>query len=548
MRTKIFLYTVLFFFILSCNEDKILQEKPLDFYSIENAYVTANDFQSAINRLYSQIRDDFSTNFEGKGKEIYFFGTDLCVNAITPDWPLNTYSAIVPTDGFAVATTWKRMYKLISDANVIVGRIDVATIENADKNKLKAEAMFFRAFGYRCLANLYGGVPLVLKEVTSPARDYVRATRDQVYQQCATDLEFAAANLNDITAAKDGQINKAAANHLLSEIYISLKQWDKAIAAASATINNPALGLMTSRFGSKKNEPGDVISDLFRNNNFNRSSGNTEGLWVIQLDYKSQGSPNYGWAGDLLQGFINCFYTNIILDDGVNAFPSPNQQFGGWGIGWLKTTQQAHYGVWKSDFTNDLRNSQYNIIRDIKVLNPKSKYYGQYIVANKLVQPYDTTRNWYPIYTKGSRWNDFPAEVIANATTGEVNYDVSINKDTYMFRMAETYLLRAEAYLGKGDKQSAANDINLVRVRAQAKPVAAVNVDIDFILDERLRELPYEELRIFTLTRLGKLVDRVKKYNYYAKSSIKDYQNLYPIPYSEIERNTLSKLEQNPGY
>lgn len=549
MKTKIYIYILISFLTFSCNEDQILEEKPLDFYSIENAYVTENDFQTALNKLYSQVRSYMTTNYEGSGKEMYFMGTDMAEVALSPDFPLNDYNALVPQTGYA-EKTWTRMYKLINNSNIIIGQIDKASFDNTAKDKLKAEALFFRAFAYRCLANLYGGVPLVLEQVTTPKRDYVRASRDEVYQQCAIDLEFAAANLNDVTAAKDGQVHKATANHLLSEIYISLKEWDKAISAASATINNPALHLMTSRFGSKMNESGDVISDLFRYGNYNRSSGNTEGLWVLQYDYRNQGSPYVSWEGaDLLQTFIGCFYLNIVLDDGKNAVPVPYNQYGGWGIGWLRPTNQVQYGIWKDDTgKNDIRNSEYNIIRDLKVMNTESKYYGKYIVADNLVQSYDTIRNWYPIHTKCSRWNDFPSDVVVNSSTGEVGYDVGTNKDSYVFRLAETYLLRAEAYLGKGDKQSAANDINILRSRANATPVVASTVDIDYILDERLRELPYEELRLFTLTRLGKLVDRVQKHNFYAKSSIKDHQNLYPIPFSEIERNTESVLEQNPGY
>jgi hypothetical protein len=121
-------------------------------------------------------------------------------------------------------------------------------------------------------------------------------------------------------------------------------------------------------------------------------------------------------------------------------------------------------------------------------------------------------------------------------------------KDEYMFRLAETYLLRAEAYLGKGDKAKAASDINVIRIRAKATPVDASKIDIDFILDERMRELYTEERRMFTLTRLGKLVERNRKYNPYTGKTIADYHNLWPIPYSEIERNISAKLEQNPGY
>lgn len=118
----------------------------------------------------------------------------------------------------------------------------------------------------------------------------------------------------------------------------------------------------------------------------------------------------------------------------------------------------------------------------------------------------------------------------------------------YMIRLAETYLLRAEAYLGKGDKTNAAADINVVRRRANAPEVAPEDVDIDYIMDEQLRELHFEKLRIFTLGRLGQIVERNRKVNPIVGANIDDHQDLWAIHYSEIQKNTEAELEQNPGY
>ena len=117
-----------------------------------------------------------------------------------------------------------------------------------------------------------------------------------------------------------------------------------------------------------------------------------------------------------------------------------------------------------------------------------------------------------------------------------------------MFRLAETYLLRAEAHLGLRNAAAAAADINVVRARSSASPVDPRSVNIDYILDERIREFGVEEKRMFTLMRLGKWYDRIIKCNpFYAPSALTNY-NLWPIPQSEIERNRGAVLEQNPGY
>jgi len=110
------------------------------------------------------------------------------------------------------------------------------------------------------------------------------------------------------------------------------------------------------------------------------------------------------------------------------------------------------------------------------------------------------------------------------------------------------FLLRAEAYLRKNDTEKAAADITAVRRRANATPVDPVNVDIDYLLDERARELVAEEPRRLTLARMGLLDERVKKYNPVSAPSIKDTHNLMPIPQSEIDANQGAELKQNLGY
>ena len=107
------------------------------------------------------------------------------------------------------------------------------------------------------------------------------------------------------------------------------------------------------------------------------------------------------------------------------------------------------------------------------------------------------------------------------------------------------------AYVGLGNKAAAAADVNAIRNRAKATPVAAANVDIDYILDERAREVYGEEWRHITLRRVGKLLERVRKYcnnPMYPGCNIQDQNVLFPIPQTVIDLNIDAKMEQNPGY
>lgn len=548
----------------SCDESKFLEEKPLDFYSPDNSMQTSAHFQASLNFQYNKIRSIIWT-IDPDTRFAFWYATDFAFNATDYYKPakLNDYvNTMVPTFGVTL-TMWKEHYSMISNANVVLDRLPTSLVAEEEKKVFRGEALFFRALAYRDLAHLYGGVPLILEEVPVPRRDYVRASREEVYKQIQIDLEEAASLLPDIDKVKDGKVNKQVAQHLLSEIYICLGMFDQAISTASAVIDYPEMQLMTDRFGSRKTEEGDVYWDLFRLNNQNRTSGNKEGLLVLQYDYNNAGSStsfNMPWA-------ILPFYQNLKItakdesgqDVSTTAFLGVTDGKGGRGVGWIQPTSYFFNDIWAKGSENDIRNSKYNIMRDVLIDNPESPAFGKWFVKDGYSTQVDSIRNWFPFLTKVARMNNFPDELYQREANGEpkmtpfgehllVNGANCTYKDEYLFRLAETYLLRAEAYLGKGDKAKAAADINALRIRANADPVQVADVDIDYILDERLRELYCEELRMLTLCRLGKLVDRTQRYNPKTGATIREYHNLWPIPFSEIERNIYAEIKQNPGY
>ncbi|WP_200977893.1 RagB/SusD family nutrient uptake outer membrane protein [Echinicola sp. 20G] len=549
-RYKIILPILLLIASVSCNESEWLEEEPLDFYTPSNSFSKPSDFNAAVARIYENVFPALLNINSNEGRAMHY-PTDVAWDAIDITHDLNLYTDKLTPTTSVVNNVWGSLYRMVFDANVVIGRIDAENIgftSETERNTYKAEAMFFRALAYRTLVILYGGVPIILEEVTSPRRDFTRATKDEVISQIVSDLQFAVSNLPEVTELSEtGRLTKAAANHLLAEVYLINEDWDAAISAASAVINNPNYSLMTERFGTRMNEDGDVYWDLFRRNNQNRTSGNMESIWVRQYEYLIDG----GGAGNPWPRFLIPMYWQLKDPDDKNLFIGPSNQYGGRGIGWYAPTPYVRQQIWESDFDNDIRNSGNNIMRDIVANNPESAYYGQKIVESGAIENFPNTldRWWSVIFAKVAPINNFPDEFVLDPATGLLNNSSNNSfTDQYIFRLAETYLLRAEAYLGKGDQSSAAADINVVRARSNANPVAAGEVDIDYILDERARELAWEELRLLTLMRLGKLVERVKQYNPITGDRISDHQNLWPIPFREIETNTEAQLNQNPGY
>ncbi len=569
---KFSLLLLFFSGMFSCRRN-FLNENPQAFLSTSNAFRTAADFTASVNNLYALVRNEFY-NVNDFQPFHYLYRTDVAFE-ITVQTP-NLDAEFNPTTA-VFNSHWPNFYKIVAEANTIISRLPASQVAEADKKAFEARARFFRAFAYRCLAYLWGGVPLVLEEVTTERTNFTRATRKEVYAQVIQDLQFAAANLPSITDARDGEVSNLAAQHLLSEVYLADGQYQNAVTAATTVISNSNMSLMTTRFGSRATEtPGDVYWDLFRRNNQNRkTSGNREAIWVIQFETDVIGggaSTGGAQSGNYPLERVHAPLVRDFRINGVAPFVWPTGDYtGGRGVGFMAPSLYFMNTAYQSDFDNDIRNANHNFVRDFVANNRNSPLFGQVIstrnvpagstgVNGVVVTSNKPDRAFYPYQTKATQPFNHPAVLYDPTNPQALNLPEPLRKyflkssaggtfiDQYMFRLAETYLLRAEAYLGLGNTGAAAADINVVRARAKATPVAAGNVDIDYILDERMRELGVEEKRMLTLCRMGKLYDRVVKCNPFYAGQMKPHYNLWPIPYSEIERNRSAQMQQNPGY
>ena len=143
-----------------------------------------------------------------------------------------------------------------------------------------------------------------------------------------------------------------------------------------------------------------------------------------------------------------------------------------------------------------------------------------------------------PIWPSTRKW-DYTSAI---DPTGPINFN-----DQPYIRLAETYLLLAEAQFRQGNLTGAAANLNLVRARASASPITPAQVTLDFILDERSRELVTEEQRRYTLMRTGTWLARTKLYNPLAAVAVAARDSLLPIPQAVIDANLTKKMPQNPG-
>ena len=277
-------FTVLIMVIQSC-EHTDLKEVPLADLGVAYALSTKQGFENFMTGLHVAARDEMTGVDDALTYYIPMFaGTDVATFGHDGIVRTDYNNFLLPTVN-TVSYVWRWAYReMLNRSNTIIvyGKdpsLNHIWDNETEQNAMVAEAKFFRAYTYNMLANLYGGVPIVDTIITTPKTDFVRATRKEVLEFAREDLKFASQWLPP-TVQQEGRIVKAAADHLLTEVYISLGQYEEAVASANKVIDSGLYELMTERFGSEINEPGDVFSDLFRDGNQNRSSGNRESIYV----------------------------------------------------------------------------------------------------------------------------------------------------------------------------------------------------------------------------------------------------------------------------
>ena len=253
----------------SCTED-FLKPEPLSFYAPENTFVNADGLNSALIACLRNSRHDVYEDCPPFLNDNIF--SEVAVEGTTDKTgPLMDMPAqLLPDlkmndkDRTSIGWFWTEAYNRIKYANTVVSRIDVPEweggVNDPERNNILGKAYIHRARTYYHLTQHYGDVPLILEEITEPRLDFYSTTRESILQKCKKDLEFATQWVkSEAEGAPVGDINKATAYHLLAKVDLALGDFDGAIAATTAIINDGWHHLMTERFGV---DAGDGIHDV----------------------------------------------------------------------------------------------------------------------------------------------------------------------------------------------------------------------------------------------------------------------------------------------
>ncbi|WP_026969986.1 RagB/SusD family nutrient uptake outer membrane protein [Algoriphagus terrigena] len=570
-----------------CSEDW-LDPKPLSFYTPENTYNEASGLWAALvacernmrheytgdgspiltEHIFSEVAVEGTTDKTGPAQDMNLL--------ITPDAQLNH------TDFNRIGWYWLEGFKGIKYANTVVSRIDEPQDyeSEAERNHILATAYFHRSLRYYRLTQQFGDVPLILDEIIAPKLDFYSTDRKVILRKMKEDLEWGEEWIPD--GLDRGRVPKGALQHLLIKINLALGDFQDALDVANRLIDQGPYALMTRRFGVDANDPTkNVIWDLHRPENKSLAT-NTETILLvmdrIDTDGNSGGIISMRNAVPFWGSNINTPAGNKGTSD-VAALPIDQVTTYGRGIGRLRGTWYHQSMIW--DDENDLRHAPGNWMNmtDLVYNNPdirsKDPYYGKNLQLRNdagVLLSVDTIRNWFS-------WPHYKLHVPDPQRVQPQGGPT----DWYVFRLAESYLLRAEVKFWMGDMAGAAEDVNAVRTRAGAAPYNAAEINIGTILDERARELYYEEPRKTELTRIARIFaqtgqsayngktyneadfsknnfyyDRMmEKTDFYNKGvftrhgdtyTLSPYHVLWPVPQSSIDGNTQGRINQNEGY
>ncbi len=555
--------------VVSC--DDWLKPDPLSDYSPENTLINMEGLEGALISCRKMMRPEFLGNKGYACTEL--MTSDVAVAGNIVAQTIKNFEIQLKPGAYGdsqMGTFWTEGFKAIQMANTVISRAQETTLITEEEcDRVVAEGLFHRAYWYYKLVHQFGDVPFIDGEVASAKLDFYSHTRKSILNRLNRDLSFAVKHLPQ--QAPDGAVNRAAGYHLLAKVCLACCDFDGAVTAASAIIDNPAYGLMENRFGSRAGDSYyNIVSDLFWRDNIN-SASNKEVILIVEDKLLTEGGTTTG--SYRMRDLVPCWWNSNTINDpsgmrGTMDKAEGQPQIGevGRGIARIRTSNYFNYEIWDSD--TDYRHSVPNWLNmeDMVYNNPASAYYGQPLQKEFCV---DTIYAWSPMM----HYKTFVPED-SRPDTPQGGYT-----NWYVFRVAETYLLRAEAYYWKGDLAKAMADINRVRTRANATPLTATSqVTIDYIMDERARELFFEEPRKSELTRVSYMLaeqnkegyslatfsernyyhDRMMTRNNFYREAInhngintyiiKPYHVLWPVPENAIASNSRGRINQNIGY
>lgn len=539
MKFKHIIYTtaILAFCMFSCED--YIEEENLSNVNGDVFYTTDAGFQTLVNANYAQLKEIY-------GYEPWLFsaGTDLYAEGRDQEPPgLSQYIQLTPSaDG--VGQLYSSCYRAIQSANMAIHYGELNT-ESSTVNQRLGEIRYLRANAYFLLVQTYGGVGLVTEYIESPVLTFDRNSAEEIYSFIISELETALSTVGG--GGYDGRVTKRAVQHLLAKVHLTRAyesygasdDFSKAASYADDAIAGQSLTIPFEELWTPGNEM------------------NAETLFSVQFSPESN-STNPTELGHMQNLFFSSYlggseisgdapYRSYNLCPTQFAISLYDQGDDRWEATFMTEAYERYYDYFDVEDHNSLLVAHYYAPKWASTPADLANY--QNLHPEATIHPYG---EYVPSVSRNLDYQTIPVkkfdDPIAPFGGGRTS-----TRDLILSRLGETYLIAAEAYLQSGDPTTALARLNEVRNRANATPATAADLDIDYILDERARELLGEYHRWFDLKRTGKLVERASLHHYLIEESNFAGANgelkiLRPIPQEAIDLNQNKDFPQNPAY
>ncbi len=529
----------LFMLKLACAD---LSEELVGGISAEQYYSNVDGFKDLTVAMYEPL---FKYYGRENGSIITETGTDIFKYGSGAREFMNHYnSALNPSStGRGFRNIWIYFYRGINLANSVIDRADDAEgITEEEKTRWIAEARFLRAHYYHILVLQFGDVHLTLEETIGVETESNRTSEDEVWAVIKEDLEFAIDNLPE-EQSDIGRATANAARHNLAYVHLIRENWQEAADFAIEIIDSGLHELLDNYADvwDPYNSPGfpgpwheEVIWGRPKNQDVRRASNFQEsrnfGPRVRTLAGVQQVRPRRGQTTSRYK------VTRFALEEIFGNDPN-NDSVNMWNDTRYHSTFKEVY------FYNDESSLPSGAaIGDTAFYAPAAVHYQELTDDEVAAKPYMFLR----IEDRRSQLYAGPVDKFRHRDEKPWGRVIQV------YRLAETYLIAAEALMMLGNLGEAAEYFNVVRKRAEAPGyeiplITPADLNIDEILDERARELFGEYRRWYDLKRTGTLLERVRAHNPDASPNIQEHHLLRPIPQDHIDRTT-SDYPQNPGY
>lgn len=522
MKNSIYKIFALFLLLTANSCVEFLEETNKTGLTSDNYFATVEGMEALVNSCYTPMRFWYGKE---NGIALTETGTDIFTRGNgMENPPVALYNADLSGVNAPLNFYWTRFYSALNSTNTAIGRIPNSPLSSSIKNVRLGEVRFLRAFYLWHIVETWGGVHLPLEEVTTVVTTAYRSSVEEFYTQIFEDLQFAIDNL-PATSQDYGRVTKAAAQAFMARMHLTRGNNAQASALAKTVINDYNFALednYADLWDIRNIKNPEIVwhvnftADLILNRELEspsgdillRHGGNNSHLFFLmtydQLPGMLRDIPN----GRPFARFMPTAHLLDLFDETIDSR-------------YNATFQTVWYSNRPGTFNLPLSNGTTKrvtfavgdtaIYASKVVMTDAEKDAKQFTVIDRSrTYNSDDSPRVRDRYMSLRKFLD-PSRLTVAQQQGQ--------RDAFVIRLAEMYMIVAEAEMNLGNMGDAVEHFNVVRRRAAipgnaaAMEVTAAQLTLDFILDERAREFAGEQLRWFDLKRTGKLVERVQLYN-----------------------------------